>query len=42
MAEALKEICPVVQCLPEPALGASPEEAEEERHKAQKLVDSQP
>ena len=42
MADALKEICPVVQCLPEPALGASPEEAQEERHKAQKLVDSQP
>ena len=42
LADALKEICPVVQCLPEPALGASPEEAEEERHKAQKLVDSQP
>ena len=42
LAEALKEICPVVQCLPEPALGASPEEAEDERAKAQKLVDSQP
>ena len=42
LAEALKEICPVVQCLPAPALGASPAEAEEERAKAQKLVDSRP
>ncbi len=41
-ADALKEVCPVVQCLPEPALGSSPEDAEREREKAQKLVDSQP
>ncbi len=42
LADALTRICPVVQCLPEPALGASPEEAELERKKAQNLVDSQP
>ena len=41
-AAALTEVCPVVRCLPEPALGASPEDAELERKKAQLLVDSQP